>query len=174
MRTRWIMLLAGALLASPASAAPDGSTDVVRDLAIRVGPIVGGTLACRDIVRSRLQVIVDKFHTVIRDTAGNEADDKNALAKYFAGEPPDYTSLEGYVSANVLIEALKRVGPQFDTERVVESLEATNNFDDNFDLGIGSTLSFGRGEHQASHKIWGKIWGNGGPRRGWDLPADRS
>ncbi len=151
------MLLAGALLASPASAAPDGSTDVVRDLAIRVGPIVGGTLACRDIVRSRLQVIVDKFHTVIRDTAGNEADYKNALAKYFAGEPPDYTSLEGYVSANVLIEALKRAGPQFDTERVVESLEAMNNFDNNFDLGIGSTLSFGRGEHQASHKIWGKM-----------------
>jgi len=168
------MLLAGALLASPASGAPDGSTDVVRDLAIRVGPIDGGTLACRDIVRSRLQVIVDKFHTVIRDTAGNEADYKNALAKYFAGEPPDYTSLEGHVSANVLIEAVKRAGPQFDTERVVESLEATNNFDDNFDLGIGSTLSFGRGEHQASHKIWGKIWGNGGPRRGWDLPADRS
>jgi ABC-type branched-subunit amino acid transport system substrate-binding protein len=78
-------------------------------------------------------------------------DYKKALAKYFAGEPPDYTSLEGYVSANLLIEALTRTGPQIDTERVVESLEAMNNFD----LGIGATLNFGRGEHQASHKIWG-------------------
>jgi branched-chain amino acid transport system substrate-binding protein len=24
-----------------------------------------------------------------------------------------------------------------------------------FDLGLGATLSFGRAEHQASHKIWG-------------------
>jgi hypothetical protein len=144
------MLLIGALLASPASAAPDSSTDVVRDLAVRVGPIVGGALACRNIVRSRLQIVpaVAGYTTLVLD-------DKNALAKYFAGEPPDYASLEGYVSTNALIEALKRTSPQCDTERVVESLEAMNNFD----LGIGSTLSFGRGEHHASHKIWGKIWG---------------
>jgi branched-chain amino acid transport system substrate-binding protein len=76
---------------------------------------------------------------------------KNALAKYFPGEPPDYTSLEGYVDASVLIEALKRTGPQIDTEKLVESLEAMNSFD----LGIGAALSFGRGEHQASHKVWG-------------------
>ena len=160
------MFLVGALLAPPASASPDGSTDVVRDLAVRVGPVVGGALARRDIVRSRLQIVPAGHSALVPDY-------KNALAKYFAGEPPDYTSLEGYVSANVLIEALKRAGPQFDTERVVESLEAMNNFDNNFDPGIGSTLGFGRGKHQASHKIWGKIWGNGGPRRGWDLPADR-
>ena len=30
---------------------------------------------------------------------------KNALAKYFPGEAPDYVSLEGYVAANVLIQA---------------------------------------------------------------------
>jgi len=35
---------------------------------------------------------------------------KNALAKYFPGEAADYVSLEGYVAANVLIEALKRTG----------------------------------------------------------------
>ena len=40
---------------------------------------------------------------------------KNALAKYFPGEAPDYVSLEGYVAANVLIQALKRTGPQLDT-----------------------------------------------------------
>jgi branched-chain amino acid transport system substrate-binding protein len=76
---------------------------------------------------------------------------KNALAKYFPGEAPDYVSLEGYVAANVLIQAMKRVGPQLDTERLVDSLEDLHNLD----LGLGTTLSFGRGEHQASHKIWG-------------------
>jgi branched-chain amino acid transport system substrate-binding protein len=76
---------------------------------------------------------------------------KNALAKYFPGEAPDYSSLEGYISANVLIQALKRAGPQFDTEKLVDVLENTSNLD----LGLGTALTFGRGEHQASHKVWG-------------------
>ena len=76
---------------------------------------------------------------------------KNALAKYFPGETPDYVSLEGYVSANVLIQALKRTGPQLDTEKLIDVLENMRNLD----LGLGAQLSFGRAEHQASHKIWG-------------------
>jgi branched-chain amino acid transport system substrate-binding protein len=76
---------------------------------------------------------------------------KNALAKYFPGEAPDYVSLEGYVSAKVLIQALKRAGPQLDTEKLIDNLESMRNLD----LGLGTPLSFGRAEHQASHKIWG-------------------
>jgi ABC-type branched-subunit amino acid transport system substrate-binding protein len=76
---------------------------------------------------------------------------KNALAKYFPGEAADYVSFEGYVAANVLIQAIKRTGPQLDTEKLVDTLEATRNLD----LGLGTSLSYGRSEHQASHKIWG-------------------
>jgi|SRR5579871_3315860 len=76
---------------------------------------------------------------------------KNALAKYFPGEAPDYVSFEGYIAANVLIQAMKRVGPQLDTERLVDALEDIHNLD----LGLGTALNFGRSEHQASHKIWG-------------------
>ena len=76
---------------------------------------------------------------------------KNALAKYFPGEAPDYVSLEGYVAANVLIQGLKRSGPQIETERLIDTLENIRNFD----LGLGTPLAFGKGEHQASHKIWG-------------------
>jgi branched-chain amino acid transport system substrate-binding protein len=76
---------------------------------------------------------------------------KNALAKYFPGEGPDYVSLEGYVSANVLIQALKRAGPQLDTEKLIDNLESMRNLD----MGLGTPLSFSRAEHQASHKIWG-------------------
>ena len=36
---------------------------------------------------------------------------KNALAKYFPGEAPDYVSLEGYVAATVLMQGLKKAGP---------------------------------------------------------------
>ena len=76
---------------------------------------------------------------------------KNALAKYFPGEAPDYVSLEGYVAANILIQGLKSTGPQLDTEKLIDVLENTSNLD----LGLGTALSFGRGEHQASHKVWG-------------------
>jgi len=76
---------------------------------------------------------------------------KNALAKYFPGENPDYVSFEGYISANVLIQGLKKTGPQLDTERLIDNLEAMRNLD----LGLGAPLNFGRGEHQALHKIWG-------------------
>jgi ABC-type branched-subunit amino acid transport system substrate-binding protein len=48
---------------------------------------------------------------------------KNALAKYFPGEAPDYVSLEGYVAANVLIQGLRRTGPQLDTEKLIDVLE---------------------------------------------------
>ena len=76
---------------------------------------------------------------------------KTALGKYFPGEAADYVSLEGYVAANVLIQSIKRAGPQFDTEKLIDTLENTRNLD----LGLGAPLSFGRAEHQASHKIWG-------------------
>jgi branched-chain amino acid transport system substrate-binding protein len=78
-------------------------------------------------------------------------DYKNALAKYFPGETPDYASLEGFVAANILIQGLKRTGPQLDTERLIDVLENLRNLD----LGLGVPLGFGRAEHQASHKIWG-------------------
>src|ERR1700732_2669552 len=76
---------------------------------------------------------------------------KTAIAKYFPGEAPEYVSLEGYVSANILIQALKRCGPQLDTEKLIDVLENTRQLD----LGLGAQLGFGRAEHQASHKIWG-------------------
>ena len=76
---------------------------------------------------------------------------KRALAKYFPGEAPDYVSLESYLTANVLIEGLRRAGPQLDTETLVDALEGLRDFD----MGLGPRVSFGPAEHQAVHKVWG-------------------
>jgi branched-chain amino acid transport system substrate-binding protein len=298
---RWTILLANALLAGAAQAAPGDRTDIVRDLAGRVGPMVGSELACRDIARPQFQVIIDKFTTVITpfsssaaeradlaqlldgaakelgrqmkpgidadysygdagfaggakafgalgvddsdilrlnyqrntvdvDDAVNQLkrqrppikavamvavhraaankfiekthdlftgmiytnasgvggtaladellllgshyasgvvvsqvvpavsgysslvlDCKNSLAKYFPGNAADYVSLEGFISANILIEAIKRTGPQLDTGKLIDVQENVRNLD----LGLGVPLGFGRAEHQASHKIRG-------------------
>jgi ABC-type branched-subunit amino acid transport system substrate-binding protein len=76
---------------------------------------------------------------------------KAVLAKYFPGVAPDYVSLEGYVEASILIEALKRAGPRLDTDGVVDALESMHDFD----IGLGTTIKFSPNDHQAVHKVWG-------------------
>lgn len=76
---------------------------------------------------------------------------KAALENYFPGETPDYVSLEGYLAATVLVEALRRAGRDLDTERLVNAFEGIRGLE----LGIGTMISFGVGEHQGSHKVWG-------------------
>jgi branched-chain amino acid transport system substrate-binding protein len=96
-------------------------------------------------------VIVTQVVPAVDDHSSLVLDYKLALAKYFPGEAPDYVSLEGYVAAKVLIEALKRNGPQLDTERLVETLENLRDLD----IGLGTPVTFGRSEHQGVHKVWG-------------------
>src|SRR5216684_9009672 len=73
LNPRWAIILCGTLLANGASAAPGDDLSVVRDLAGRLGPIIGSALACPNITRPRVQVIIDKFQAVIRE-AINEPD----------------------------------------------------------------------------------------------------
>src|SRR6202795_2472558 len=80
MTPRLIAVLLGAWLASAAGTAYGGNTDVVRDLAGRVGPVVGSALACTDIARPRIQTIVDKFAAVIKEASSNGAE-RDALTQ---------------------------------------------------------------------------------------------
>ena len=76
---------------------------------------------------------------------------KSALAKYFPGDAPDFVSLEGYVDATVLIAALQRNGAQLDTERLVGTFENLHDLD----IGLGTSVTFSRSDHQGVHKVWG-------------------
>ena len=82
-------------------------------------------------------------------------DFKALLAKYFPGEQPDYVSLEAYIDAKIVIEAVRRIatmpGAKVDGDRLADALEAIGEFD----LGLGTPLKLGASEHQASHMIWG-------------------
>jgi ABC-type branched-subunit amino acid transport system substrate-binding protein len=92
-------------------------------------------------------------------------DYKAALEKYFQGEPTNYLSLEGFIAGNVLIDALRRCGPQIDIERLVDILENTRNLD----IGLGTPVGFTKSEHQASHKIWGTALNETGKFQELDL-----
>jgi len=96
-------------------------------------------------------IIVTQVVPAVDGHSSVALDYKSALAKYFPRESPDYVSLEGYLAGTVLVEALKRNGPQLDTERLVDTLENLRDFD----MDLGTPVTFGRTEHQALHKVWG-------------------
>jgi branched-chain amino acid transport system substrate-binding protein len=96
-------------------------------------------------------VIVTQVVPAVDSYASTVLKYKTALAKYFPGVLPDYVSLEGYVAGSLLLEGLKRAGRQLDTEKLVEALETVRDFD----MGLGTPISFGPTEHQGSHKVWG-------------------
>jgi branched-chain amino acid transport system substrate-binding protein len=96
-------------------------------------------------------VIVTQVVPAVDGHSSVVLDYKSALTRFSPGQQPDYVSLEGYVAGSVLVEALKRNGPRLDTERLVDTLENLHDFD----MGLGTPVTFGRSEHQGVHKVWG-------------------
>jgi len=129
-----------------------GSTALAEELML-LGPRYASGVIVTQVVPA-----VDSYATAILEY-------KSALAKFFPGETPDYVSLEGFVAARVLVEALRRAGPQLDTEKLVDALEELRNLD----LGLGTPINYGRTEHQALHKVWGTELDGSGHYQAIDL-----
>jgi ABC-type branched-subunit amino acid transport system substrate-binding protein len=129
-----------------------GSTELAEELKL-LGPQYANGVIVTQVVPA-----VDGYSSAILEY-------KAALNKYFPGEAPGYVSLEGYIQANVLIQALRQTGPQLDTERLVDSLESIRGLD----MGLGTLLNFGRAEHQASHKVWGTMLDQNGRYQAIDI-----
>jgi ABC-type branched-subunit amino acid transport system substrate-binding protein len=73
------------------------------------------------------------------------------MRKHAPGEKPGFLSLEGWITARLLVDALQRAGKTVSTDALIDALEATRGLD----IGLGTTLGFGPSEHQASHMVWG-------------------
>jgi ABC-type branched-subunit amino acid transport system substrate-binding protein len=98
-------------------------------------------------------VIVTQVVPFYRSSATAVLQYREHLAQFFPEAQPGFVSLEGYIAAKLLCAALDAAGPQLTTDKLVEALEATHNLD----FGLGTPLSFGPSEHQASHKVWATI-----------------
>ena len=96
-------------------------------------------------------VIVTQVVPAVEGYSSLTLEYRAALAKYFPSESSDYVSFEGYVDGKILVEAMKRAGPQVDVEKLVDAFEGIRSLD----IGLGTTVNFGRAEHQGSHKVWG-------------------
>ncbi|OUS31688.1 hypothetical protein A9Q99_03750 [Gammaproteobacteria bacterium 45_16_T64] len=91
------------------------------------------------------------------------------LARFYPNEEPGFVSLEGYIVAALLCEALEVVGRDFSVEDVVDALESLTLID----LGVGQPLSFSASDHQASHQVWGSKITSGGQFETVDLQKVR-
>lgn len=75
---------------------------------------------------------------------------RQALQGLDSAADPTLGSLEGYISARILIRALGTAATPLTRETVVDALEKLGEFD----LGIGVPLHLSATEHQASHFVW--------------------
>ena len=75
---------------------------------------------------------------------------RNAYARHFPDDEPNYVSLEGHVNAKVLVEALKRVGPDLTRSKLMNTLESMKNED----FGLGKELSYGPYDHSGLTGIY--------------------
>ena len=77
-------------------------------------------------------------------------DYRNLMKKYYPWSDVNYVGLEGFVNAEILVEALKRVGENLTRERLVLSLESMKDFN----IGIGKNISYSENDHQGLDGIY--------------------
>jgi ABC-type branched-subunit amino acid transport system substrate-binding protein len=111
-------------------------------------------------------VVVTQVVPPPTSAASSLASYQEQLRKYAPTEKPGFHSLEGWISARLLIEGLKRAGRGAGVEAVVDALEGIRGLD----LGLGTALGFGPSEHQASHRVWGTVIDAKGQLQPLELP----
>jgi serine/threonine protein kinase/ABC-type branched-subunit amino acid transport system substrate-binding protein len=90
---------------------------------------------------------------------------RKALEHYFPEEKADALSLESYLTARIIVEALRLEGRYFNNHSLTNRLNTMTEID----IGIGKGLSFSSSDHQANHKVWGSRIGKNGKLESLDL-----
>jgi branched-chain amino acid transport system substrate-binding protein len=68
----------------------------------------------------------------------------------YTPQPYSFISLEGFINARVIVEALRRAGPSPTRVGLRQALESLKNFD----LGIGAPVNFGPERHQGLDSVY--------------------
>ncbi len=83
----------------------------------------------------------------------------DALHKYMGGTEPNFVSLEGFVDAMVIVEGLKRAGPNLTREKFITGLESIH--DQNVGLGPNFLLNYGPSRHNGFSSVYATVIRNG-------------
>ncbi|HDY67760.1 MAG TPA: hypothetical protein ENH85_08215 [Candidatus Scalindua sp.] len=85
---------------------------------------------------------------------------KEFLAKYqekYEQDTPNRVAFEGYISAVVFIEGLRRAGEDLTREGFISAIEKIKDLD----IGVGDKISYGKFDHQGLDKVYYSIVKNG-------------
>jgi len=128
--------------------------DAKRDLLFSNVSFVGSTALAEELGPAYAKgVIVTQVVPPINSQSTAVRNYRQHLKTYYPNEPATFVSLEGYINAVILEEALRRAGDTLTTDSLVNALESISKFD----IGIGAPIHFGPSDHQASDKVWGSV-----------------
>jgi len=98
---------------------------------------------------------------------------RQALSTYYPTEQPSFVSLEGFVDAMVLVEALKRAGKDLTREKLIRAVESIN--DQEIGLGSRLVLKYSPTRHKGFDQIYTTVVHNGKPEivDDWKILASR-
>jgi branched-chain amino acid transport system substrate-binding protein len=83
----------------------------------------------------------------------------DALQKYMGGTQPNFVSFEGFVDAMVIVEGLKRAGPDLTREKFISAIESIH--DEDVGLGPKFLLNYGPKRHKGFDSVYATIVENG-------------
>ena len=83
----------------------------------------------------------------------------DALNKYMGGTEPNFVSLEGFVDAMVIVEGLKRAGPNLTREKFISGVESIHG--ENMGLGPKFLLDYGPSRHNGFESVYATVVRNG-------------
>lgn len=90
---------------------------------------------------------------------------QSALIAWDRSAKPSFASMEGYVSARILLLALEKIDGAPTRESLVDALEGLGRFD----LGMGQEMELSKDRHQACHRVWASVLRDGRPIPiGWE------
>ena len=93
------------------------------------------------------QVVPPPTETLLLDAAEEYT---QLLAHYYPEDKPNYVGFEGYLNARVMVEGLKRAGPDLTRENFINAIETIENYS----LGIANPLNFNAQDHQGLEKVY--------------------
>jgi branched-chain amino acid transport system substrate-binding protein len=86
---------------------------------------------------------------------------RKCLATYSPGEPPTFTSLEGFVDALVVVEGLKRAGKDITREKFIAAIESIHEM--NVGLGPRLVLNYSATDHKGFDSVYPTVVKGGQP-----------
>jgi site-specific recombinase XerD len=122
---------------------------------LRIGEVLRLNLEDVDLGRDLLLIRQTKNHQTRLVPITQSA--SQALAAYQPLLKASFSSLEGYIAAQILFKGLDGIKGPVTREAVAEALESLEHFD----IGMDQSLHLNNVEHQACHRVWPMVLENG-------------